>query len=214
LPADLVQFAPFFTNMSETQLVEIDGVPVYQDDTGRVYWESGADIDADGANGQNGNPFAYRLDNKGLDYLSDAGWPDGGWQNVLIDDGSGHPLTDGDGNCYSSTTYVWPDRPVQTRYVDATAVPYIVVNPIVRMETTGVVIGCKAKVTYNGKSVDAVVVDVGPRDKIGEISIAAAQALGIPDSAKYGGVNSGVQYEMWPGQAATVNGETYVLEPA
>jgi hypothetical protein len=44
--------------------------------------------------------------------------------------------------------------------VDATAVPYVVVNPYVRANATGIVIGSKAVVTYQGKSVSAVVADV------------------------------------------------------
>ncbi len=200
----------------KTHLNSIDDVSVDQDDDGRVHWQSHATVDADGANGQNGNPFAYRLDNDGLDDIhGSAGYPNGGWQNVLVNDGSGHPLTDGDGNCFSSTTYRWPTRPVKTRYVDATTVPYVVVNPIIRMEAKGAVIGCRATVTYKGKSVDAVVADVSGRGTIGELSIAAAKALGFKDfSARSGGVNSGVTFEFWPGTAAVVGGETYELQPA
>lgn len=194
----------------------IPGVTVTQEDDGRVHWESGATIDADGANGQNGNRFAYRLDNQGLDDIhGSAGYPDYGWRNVLLNDGAGHPLTDANGNCYSSTTYYWPGHPVATRYVDATAVPYVVVNPILRMAAEGIVIGCNAIVTWNGSQIDAVGADIGVRSRIGEISIAAATALGFQNSnPRNGGVDSGVLFEFWPGQPATINGETYRLQPA
>jgi hypothetical protein len=87
------------------------------------------------------------------------------------------------------------------------------VNPIVRCNATGVVIGCKARLTYNGASIDAVVADVSGAGDIGEISIAAAEILGIPSSPRTGGVPSGVSFELWPGQAATIDGEAYQLQP-
>lgn len=199
-----------------TVIAWIGGIPVTQDDDDRVYWQSGADIDADGANGQNGNPFAYRYPtNDGLDDIhASAGYPNGSWQNVLVNDGSGRPLTDGNGNAYSQTTYGWRGQPIATRWVDATAVAYVVVNPTVRQNARGVVIGSKAVVTYQGKSVDAVVADVSAPTGLGEISIAAAEALGIPSSPRTGGVSGGVQYEFWAGTPAVVNGVPYVLEPA
>jgi hypothetical protein len=199
-----------------TVIAWIQGIPVTQDDDDRVYWQSRAAIDADGANGQNGNPFAYRYPtNDGLDDIyASAGYPSGSWQNVLVNDGSGRPLTDGTGNAYSQTTYAWPGRLIGTRWVDATAVAYVVVNPTVRQNAKGVVIGSRAVVTYQGKSVDAVVADVSGPTGVGEISIAAAQVLGIPPSPRTGGVDSGVQFQFWPGTPAVVNGETYLLQPA
>jgi hypothetical protein len=72
----------------------------------------------------------------------------------------------------------------------------------------------KAVIFYQGNSVDAVVADVSGPNDIGEISIAAATALGIPSSPRRGGVDDGVQFALWPGTPAAVNGETYLLEPA
>jgi Fungal chitosanase of glycosyl hydrolase group 75 len=197
-------------------IATIRGIQVTQDDDGRVHWQSGADIDADGANGQNGNPFAYRYpNNDGLDDIhGSAGYPNGDWQDILVNDGSGHPLTDGNGNAYSRTTYTWPGRSIAERAVDATAVPYVVVNPYVRLNATGIVIGSKAVVTYQGKSVDAVVADVSGGNNIGEISISAAKAVGIASSPRSGGVEDGVQFQLWPGTPAVVNGETYLLQRA
>jgi len=207
--------------MDSTTLAVINGVTVVQDNDGRVHWQSGAAVDADGANGQNGNPFAYRQDDTGLDALANAGYPNKSWRDVLVvDPGTDQPTDDGNGNWYSSTTYIWKDRPLETRYVDATAVPYVVVNPRVRAKAKGVVIGCKARVTYKRKKkkrkekIDAVVADVGGGNDIGEMSIAAAKMLGIPDSPRHGGVDSGVSFEFWPGKAAVVNGEAYELQLA
>ncbi len=202
--------------MDSTTLAVIKGITVVQDDDGRVHWQSGAAVDADGANGQNGNPFAYREDDTGLDALANAGYPNKRWRDVLVvDPDTDQPADDGNGNWYSSTTYVWKGRPLETRYVDATVVPYVVVNPHVRAKAKGVVIGCKARVTYKSKkkTIDSVVADVSGGKDIGEMSIAAAKNLGIPDSPRHGGVDSGVSFEFWPDQAATVNGEVYELQP-
>ncbi|MFG1187475.1 MULTISPECIES: glycoside hydrolase family 75 protein [Xanthobacter] len=196
------------------ELARIGGVSVIQDEDGRVHWEAGGAIDADGANGQNGAKFAYRMDDKGLDALKNAGWPSGSWDNVLFDRGDGHPLADDDGNVYSKTTYAWKGRAIPTRYVDAATVPYVVVNPLVRQRAVGIVMGCRALVTYKGKSVAAVVADVSGAARIGELSIAAAKALGIPSSPRKGGTDTGVTYEMWPGSAAIIDGAIYELQRA
>lgn len=197
------------------ELARIDGVHVVQENDGRVHWESGGAIDADGANGQHGAKFAYREDDKGLDALKNAGYPNGSWENVLVDRGDGHPLSDANGNIYSKTTYAWKGRPIPKRYVDAATIPYVVVNPLVRRHAVGVVIGCRALITYQQKSVVAVVADVSGATRIGELSIAAAKALGFRRSSpRNGGVESGVRFEMWPGSAAIINGEIYELQPA
>jgi hypothetical protein len=74
-----------------------------------------------------------------------------------------------------------------------------------------VVRGCKARVTRGNKSVDCVVADKGPRDKIGELSIAAARAIGVPSSPRNGGTDKPeLLYELWPGVAAP----GFVLQPA
>jgi hypothetical protein len=88
-------------------------------------------------------------------------------------------------------------------YVDAETVPYVVVPPMIVRGTVGIVRGCRARVSYRGKQVDCVVADLGPANKIGELSIAAARALGLPSSPRHGGTEEPeVLYELWPGQAA------------
>jgi hypothetical protein len=197
-------------------IATIQGIPVYQDEsTFRVFWTSGAAVDSDGANGQNGKRFSYRYpDNDGLDRLADAGWPNGSWTDVLYNDGSGHPLTDGHGNAYSKTSYIWRGAAVAERAVDACSVPYVVVNPHVRLNARGVVMGCRAVVSHGNKSVEAVVADVSGGNDIGEISFAAAEALGINPSPRTGGVDSGVEFSLYPGTAAVINGVVYLLQPA
>lgn len=91
---------------------------------------------------------------------------------------------------------------------------YIVVPPAILDGVHPVVLGCQAFVSYKGKRTPAVVGDVGPRTKLGEISIACAKVLGIPSSPLTGGVSSGVDYEIHPGIPANVNGKSYDLQPS
>lgn len=195
-------------------IATIKGVEVTQDSSGVVDWGSGAAIDADGSNGQNGGPFAYRIDDTGLDALENAGYPAGGWTNVFWNDGAGGPLADPAGNIYSKTSYVWPGTRIAWRSIDAWRVPYVVVNPHVRLNAAGVIMGCRAVVTFRGKSIEAVVGDVGEARAIGEISIAAALMLGIPHSARDGGTDEPVNFKLYPGTAAFVQGVRYHLQPA
>src|SRR5258708_25716946 len=116
---------------------------------------------------------------------------------MLVEDGSGRTRTDGNGHAYSKSSYTWLGRSIADRAVDATFVPYVVVNPQVRMNAKGIVIGCKAVVTYNGQSVDAVAADVSGGGQICEISIAPAKKLAIPSRPRTGAVESGVQYSLW-----------------
>ena len=87
----------------------------------------------------------------------------------------------------------------------------------------GVVMGCRAVVTNtkNNKSVEAVVADGGPSNKLGEISLACAKAIGVPagEGAKHpansGGIDASshvIHYRLFPGVAAVVNGVTYPLQ--
>ncbi len=46
---------------------------ITEDVDGRVHFIADADIDADGANGQNGGYAAYKSDDSGTDYLANGG---------------------------------------------------------------------------------------------------------------------------------------------
>ena len=46
---------------------------IVEDDDGRVHFAADADIDADGANGQNGGPAAYKSDDSGTEFLANGG---------------------------------------------------------------------------------------------------------------------------------------------
>lgn len=94
---------------------------------------------------------------------------------------------------------------------------YIVVPPAIRDGVKGVVMGCLAQVTNtrNGMHTAAVVGDIGPHKKLGEISCACASAIGLNPSPVSGGVDDHViEYVIWPGTAAVVNGKVYTLQPA
>jgi hypothetical protein len=202
-----------------TKLGTIDGegflCAIYQEDDGRVHFTADADIDADGANGQGGGPAAYKTDNSGTEALANGGMRIRGdgkvicahsWaRDIVILGDDNEPRVFPGGLIASTTWYRHRDKAINdpSAYVDSETVPYIVVPPLIIQKTVGVVRGCKARVTYAGKSVDCVVADKGPPNKIGELSIAAARAIGIPESPRHGGrENSDVVYELWPGVAA------------
>lgn len=192
---------------------------------GKVHFTADGDICADGANGQFGKIAAYRADQKGSEYLANGGMGvrDGkvvfttSWgSDIAVADAQGNPLVI-DGIVVSKTAYRFKgvDYRRPEAYVDSETVAYCVVPPAIIKGVRGIVLGCKARLNYSGKSVDAVVADVGPRTKIGELSIAAARALGIPSSPKSGGVDTAsIHYEIFPGVPAVVNGVTYELLPS
>lgn len=191
---------------------------------GRVSFTADGDIDADGANGQHGAPAAYRVDDKGTEALANGGmarrngkvicahsWA----RDIVILDDDNEPKVFPGGVIASMSWYRHPGKRADDpeAYVDSETVPYIVVPPLIIQRTAGVVRGCRARVTNtrNDQSVDCVVADKGPRNKIGELSIAAARAIGIPSSPRNGGIEKPVLlYELWPGQAAP----GYFLQPA
>lgn len=195
---------------------------INEDASGRVFFTADADIDADGANGQNGGPAAYRNDDKGTEALANGGMKLVGgkvicahnWaRSIVILGDDNEPRIFGNGVIASMTWYRHPGKNADdpTAYVDSETVPYIVVPPLIVQKTAGVVRGCRARVSWKGKSVDCVVADRGPARKIGELSIAAARSLGINPSPRIGGREvPDVFYELWPGIAAP----GYVLQPA
>lgn len=115
----------------------------------------------------------------------------------------------GDRTAQDETTY----KPDLNADVDR----YIVVPPAIREGVKGTVIGCQARVTnsINGKSTAAVVGDIGPHLKLGEISCACAEAIGLNPSPVSGGIDEHViSYVLHPGVAAIVEGKGYKLQPS
>lgn len=188
---------------------------ISEDSDGRVHFTADADIDADGANGQNGGAAAYRVDDSGSEALANGGMrieADGRvvcaepWaRDIVLLGPDNQPRVFRGGIIASTTWYRYPDRAADdpAAYVDAETVPYVVVPPMIVQRTAGIVRGCKARVTWRGRSVDCVVADRGPATKVGEISIAAARGVGLPSSPRNGGTEAAeVLYELWPGVPA------------
>lgn len=118
----------------------------------------------------------------------------------------------GDPDAQSETSLKWNGTSL-----NADEDRYIVVPPAIIRGVGPVVLGCRVRVTNeeNGKSTLAVVGDVGPHTKLGEISRATAIALGIDPSPTSGGMDAHhCFYEIWPGVAAVVDGKEYHLQPS
>lgn len=221
------------------QIGTIEGCDIIEQDDGSVVFTAAARLDGDGANGQFGQPPCYApttFAGKTLDDLRNAGGP-GNWFGVVTDTGetTGTPIVQGPGDpcpgAYVSATSlhlrghdgsVLPDRS-PFKYVDSATVPFVVVPLTIIAGVQGIVMGCRAVVTNtdNGRSVEAVVADRGPSQKLGEISLACARAIGVPvnEAARHpansGGTDSHtIRYQLFPGTAAIVGGVTYPLQPS
>jgi acyl carrier protein len=173
---------------------------------GAVVFSAGMAIDALGA------PKAYHPDSRsGLDYLANAGMP-GNWWVLVTDNGlpSGKPViqnqTDPAPGYYISSTSLQDEskaRTDPTRYVDSSAVPYVVLPGHLTADGSAK-LGDLAAVYYRptGKLEFAVLADIGPIMHIGEGSIALAKALGVPSDPKIGGCEDGVTYVLFPNSGA------------
>jgi hypothetical protein len=175
----------------------VGGKTVYQVNDKKIYMvTAGMSIDADGS------PHAYHKDNsKALDYLANAGKP-GNWWALATDNGksNGTPLvqtsTDPAPGYYISMTALVDKTKNYSdprRYVDSETVPYIVLPPGFSSEFK---LGDIALVVNrkNNKRCYAIFADVGPKNSIGEGSIALARQLGINGDPKRGGTTNGVTY--------------------
>lgn len=188
-------------NLTFLKRIGYSDINTLTDDDSAFFYESGMEIDADGAY------HAYSPDNKsGLDYLANAGHP-GNWWALVTNSGqpNGGPLvqtdTDPAPGLYISTTSLEDpncDRKDPRRYVNAEAVNFIVLPNRLGL---GAKLGDFAVVMRpaTGAYDYAVYADVGPASKIGEGSIALAAALGVPSNPKTGGVGHGIVYIVFPG---------------
>jgi hypothetical protein len=188
-------------NLKFLKRIGYSNINALDDDDSAFFYEAGLNIDADGAY------HAYHPDGtSGLDYLANAGHPSNWWALVTDnDEPDGDPViqTDADpapGFYISTTSLEDPncDRKDPRRYVTAEAVNFIVLPGRLGL---GAKLGDFATVIRpaTGAYDYAVYADVGPANKIGEGSIALANALGIPSSPKSGGVAHGIVYIVFPG---------------
>ena len=139
-------------------------------------------IDADGA------PNAYHPNNTGLDHLGNAGYPNGGWRDILVTDpqNPSRPYVQKRGahaGHFVSMTALFDRSRAQTdprRYVDASRVPYFVFpKDYFRAAGTGRLgdIGLAIH-PVSGKSTPFVVADIGPNGAaLGEVSMALASKI-------------------------------------
>ena len=133
------------------------------------------------------------------------------WVAGMMIDGDGEPTNMGkDPDWQYDTTLHKDGQPI-----DSNTVPYIVVPPAVIQGVKGIVLGCQADAHHieTGKGTSAVVADVGPHKKIGEASMECARRVGVNSSPTRGGTdNKFIQYTIWPGKPAQVDGISYDLK--
>jgi hypothetical protein len=174
---------------------------------------AGFAVDADGA------PRAYHPNNqRGLDSIDHAGHP-GNWWALATDTGetNGRPLIQRKGDpapgYYISMTALYdsanPNERDPRRYVDAAKIPYVVLPPVglkhAKLGDFATVMNLR-----NRKIAEAIVADESAPDlKMGEGSIALANQLGIDSNPRYGGIDRGVAYVIYPGSG---NGNPRLLK--
>jgi hypothetical protein len=124
---------------------------------------------------------------------------------------------DGSGGNPDHDPYFQPDTTLhyEGRALNAYKERFIVVPPAVCRGTKGRVLGSRVRVHYlrTGRICDAVVGDIGPTKKVGELSPACALALGMNPNPNTGGEDhyGMVVYEIWPEQPAILDGVQYQL---
>ena len=126
-------------------------------------------------------------------------------------DTDGAPNSHGNPNHQSCTSLTQ-----EGKAINADTVPYVVVPPLGLMGVKGTVLGCMVEALNltNGRETVAVVGDVGPPDKIGEVSPECACRLGLSGDPFKGGEDRHViQYTIHPGVPAVVDGVVYSLQP-
>ncbi len=102
-------------------------------------------------------------------------------------------------------------------YLNADQDRYIVVPPAIIFGVKDIILGSQAHVmnTQNGMETDAVVGDIGPHSKLGEISVACAREIGVDPSPTTGGVEEHIIfYTIKPGIPALVGDRIYALQPS
>jgi Fungal chitosanase of glycosyl hydrolase group 75 len=189
------------------------GVNLYQvaGSTAYFYSTTNVAIDADGA------PNAYNPQDTGLDYLANAGYPNGDWPSVLAPDPLNHhtPYVQKAGQPFpgyfvAKTSLYDHSNHTETdpaRYLDARTVPYMIFpGAFALMAGTGR-LGDFVMARVNGLTSAAVVGDVGPQNApLGEISIGLAVNLGghNPSPKDGSGAPQGTfEYVVFPGSRAT-----------
>lgn len=165
--------------------------------------------DGDGANGQTGGIACYVPNGSGLpelDYLANAGHPGDFW-GILTDNGepSGNPVLQDEtqpvpGAYISTTSYQFQDQPLRSvnRYLDAAAVPFIVVPSQFQRGVPGIVLGCYCEMQVGDHTESGIVGDIGPA--FFEASLAMCRKFDSACTPKHCNI-VGVTLRIWPGRA-------------
>jgi hypothetical protein len=189
-------------NASKQTIATIAGVNVSKmDSDGSLLFKAGMEIDADGS------PHAYHpISSKGLDSLENAKDQNGRFVGIALKPNN-EPAVQGDDDpapgFFVSTTSLEDTSKASTdpaRYVDSETIPFIVLPGHL---PGGAKLGDFAVLIHAGANKPpcfAICGDIGPTHKIGEASIAAAHALGIPSSPRTGGTEAKlIQYILFVG---------------
>ena len=131
----------------------------------------------------------------------------------ICNDGSGP--SHGDPHYQSQTAY-YSGGKGGGKYLNADVDKYIVIPPQIRSMVPPVVMGCRARITNlkSGESSDAVTGEIGPNDKTGEAAYCLAKVVNSAVTHNAGDSGKNYLYELWPGEAAEVDGFAYKLQPA
>lgn len=108
----------------------------------------------------------------------------------------------GDGSGQSRTSLAWSHRPGRERYLDPTVTPFVALPIGFERDHPGVRLGDIVAVQRDGRTVFAIYGDRGPRDQLGEASLAVGRALGLTAAQldpNRGGLEGGVTYVVFPG---------------
>ena len=125
--------------------------------------------------------------------------------------------SDGSGTNPDNDPYYQNDTTlhIDGKALNADTVPFIVVPPIVCRKTANIVLGSVAFV-QNTETYDwclAVVGDIGPALKIGEVSPKCATLIGLDSNANHGGTDRHIiQYVIYVGVPARIAGVQYTLQ--
>lgn len=190
----------------------IAGTTVHRTEDGFL-WTKGLAVDADGA------PNAYGpSSNPGLDAIGNAK-NSKGWVGIVTDDGTptGNPITNDQGFYVSPTSLqdTSKNSTDQTRYVDASTVPFLALGRDV-LTAMGAALGDLAYAVNldNGNASPAIVADIAPKGHMHEGSVALAVALlgnidtndfaALQKLTRSGGVDDSqgsIAYLVWPGSS-------------
>jgi hypothetical protein len=197
----------------KTAVRQVLGTTIYKTDTGNFEFTCGTAICVDGA------PDAYGPKDSGSDLTSSAGHNKGDVRKYKKDSNGKFLIVNGEkvpelfyedtGYYISTTAYVYSGFPddVQERYVNANIVPYSVLSEVSRKAlelAKGDLVYVKNNKNGLGKWTGFLETR-NADDRIGEISSAAADAIGVNSNPRNGGQEGGITFIFYPNTAPNGN---------